>query len=122
GKVVEYTRGPKRMRRILSIDGGGLKGVLPAAFLAAVERDIDGKVADYFDLIAGTSTGAIIALALGLGISAAEVLRFYEEYGPSIFHQESVSESRFLDAVARVGGWIGRNVRRTVIEKYNPDR
>lgn len=73
------------MKRILTIDGGGIKGVFPAAFLAAVEDTIEDSIANYFDLIVGTSTGGIIALGLGLGLSAKELLAFYEEYGPIIF-------------------------------------
>lgn len=73
------------MKRILTIDGGGIKGVFPAAFLATVEDTIERNVADYFDLIVGTSTGGIIALGLGLGLSAKELLAFYEEHGPTIF-------------------------------------
>ncbi len=72
-------------RRILSIDGGGIKGVFPASFLATVEDSIEGRVADYFDLIVGTSTGGIIALGLGLGLPASDILRFYEDSGPKIF-------------------------------------
>src|SRR6266700_677141 len=52
------------MRRILTIDGGGIKGVFPAAFLATLEDELGGPIADYFDLIAGTSTGGIIAIGL----------------------------------------------------------
>ncbi|MFL0586093.1 CBASS cGAMP-activated phospholipase [Sphingomonas panaciterrae] len=74
-------------RRILAIDGGGLKGALPAAFLAEMERLTGKRVVDQFDLIAGTSTGGIIALGLGLGLSAAEICRFYVERGPTIFDQ-----------------------------------
>ena len=73
------------MKRILTIDGGGIKGVFPASFLAAVEKSIEGTIADYFDLIVGTSTGGIIALGLGLGLSAEKMLAFYEKYGPTIF-------------------------------------
>lgn len=73
------------MRRILSIDGGGIKGVFPAAFLADLEADLDRPIVDYFDLITGTSTGGIIAIGLGLGIPAADILRFYELQGPEIF-------------------------------------
>ena len=73
------------MKRILTIDGGGIKGVFPSAFLATVEDAIEDDIADYFDLIVGTSTGGIIALGLGLGLSAKELLAFYEEYGPTIF-------------------------------------
>ena len=72
-------------RRILSIDGGGIKGVFPASFLATIEDSINDRVANYFDLIVGTSTGGIIALGLGLGLSAKEILAFYEESGPIIF-------------------------------------
>ena len=73
------------MRRVLSIDGGGLKGVFPASFLTEVEQELDAPIADYFDLIVGTSTGGIIAIGLGLGLSAGEILDFYVERGPAIF-------------------------------------
>lgn len=73
------------MRKILSIDGGGIKGVFPAAFLAKLEEDLPEPIGSYFDLIAGTSTGGIIALALGAGYRAGEILEFYEKYGPVIF-------------------------------------
>ena len=73
------------MKKILCIDGGGIKGVFAASFLASIEKQINGKVSDYFDLIVGTSTGGIIALNLGLESSAHETLGFYKEYGKSIF-------------------------------------
>ncbi|MHC1753648.1 CBASS cGAMP-activated phospholipase [Humidesulfovibrio sp.] len=77
------------MRKILTIDGGGIKGVFPAAFLATVEEAADIRLADYFDLIVGTSTGGIIALGLGLGFSARELLGLYEKSGRDIFPQRS---------------------------------
>lgn len=73
------------MRRILSIDGGGIKGVFPAAFLADIEGTIGKRVSDYFDLIVGTSTGGIIALGLGLGLSAQELLSLYQKNANTIF-------------------------------------
>jgi len=73
------------MFRILSIDGGGIKGVFPAAFLAAVERTSRKRIADHFDLIVGTSTGGILALGLGFGFSAEQMLDFYRAHGPRIF-------------------------------------
>lgn len=72
-------------RKILVIDGGGVKGVFPAAFLKNIEENIDGPIYEYFDLIVGTSTGGIIALGLGLGLSADEMLSFYKKYSKSIF-------------------------------------
>jgi patatin-like phospholipase/acyl hydrolase len=72
-------------KKILTIDGGGIKGVFPASFLASIEEQIEGSISEYFDLIVGTSTGGIIALGLGLGFSAKQLLAFYEEFGPDIF-------------------------------------
>ena len=62
-----------------------LRACSPAAFLATVEDTIGDNIANYFDLIVGTSTGGIIALGLGLGLPAKELLAFYEEHGPTIF-------------------------------------
>ena len=75
------------MRRILSIDGGGIKGTQPAAFLAGLEEDLDEPIGRYFDLIAGTSTGGILAIGLALGIPAKTLLELYENRGPTIFGQ-----------------------------------
>jgi len=76
-----------RLFRILSIDGGGIKGVFPAAYLAEIEkRFLDGRsIADHFDMIAGTSTGGIIALALAHGMTAQQALQIYVERGDRIF-------------------------------------
>jgi hypothetical protein len=91
------------MKRILTIDGGGIKGVVPAAFLAEVEEALGESITHYFDLIAGTSTGGIIALGLGLGLSAAEILHFYEQLGPAIF----------------AGNRLGRALRQIGFAKYH---
>jgi patatin-like phospholipase/acyl hydrolase len=71
--------------RILSLDGGGIKGTFSAAVLAEWEKQTGHVISDHFDLIAGTSTGGIIALALGLGLPAAKILEFYQKEGPKIF-------------------------------------
>src|SRR5207248_687442 len=76
---------------ILSLDGGGLKGLFTASFLDCWERDVDQRVVDQFDLIVGTSIGGIIALALGLGFSAAEIVRFYREEAETIFPKACLS-------------------------------
>lgn len=76
-----------RRFRILSIDGGGICGILPAAILTELERRYlnSAPIGHYFDLIAGTSTGGIIALALGHGMAAEEILNVYMEKGGVIF-------------------------------------
>jgi patatin-like phospholipase/acyl hydrolase len=71
--------------QILSLDGGGVKGLFSAAILAAIEEDLKSNVVDHFDLITGTSTGGIIALGLGLGMSPRQIVEFYVREGPQIF-------------------------------------
>lgn len=78
---------PGRPFRILSLDGGGIKGIFPAAALAELERLYLGgaPIGDYFELIAGVSTGGILALGMGLGIPASELLELYLRRGGQIF-------------------------------------
>ena len=73
--------------RILSIDGGGICGILPASVLAELEtRFLDRRsVADCFDMIAGTSTGGIIALGLAYGLTGRQIAKFYIEKGDRVF-------------------------------------
>jgi patatin-like phospholipase/acyl hydrolase len=72
--------------QILSLDGGGIKGIFSAAVLAAIEEDLSINVTDHFDLIAGTSTGGIIAIGLGLGLRPREIVEFYLQEGPKLFN------------------------------------
>jgi len=82
--------GPKR---ILSLDGGGLRGILALAFLKRMETVLreqhgsgsDFRLRDHFDLIGGTSTGAIIATGLALGRSVDEMIAIYRDLGRGLF-------------------------------------
>lgn len=78
------------MFRILSLDGGGIKGAFTASVLAALEESTGRSVIDHFDLITGTSTGGILAIGLGLGLSAREICNFYAKKGASIFPNTSL--------------------------------
>jgi uncharacterized protein len=77
--------------RILALDGGGIKGTFSAAALATWEERTGVRIVDHFDLIAGTSTGGILAIGLGLGLSAKEMLEFYRQRGPVIFPMTSLA-------------------------------
>ena len=78
--------------RVLSLDGGGMRGIYTAAFLARL-ADQFGRIRGEpaldlgrgFDLIAGTSTGAIVGCALAIGRPMAEIVDLYREHGPKIF-------------------------------------
>jgi hypothetical protein len=80
-----------RPKRLLSIDGGGLLGLIPAEALVEVERQLDAiagqpaPLCDRFDLIGGTSTGAILAAGLALGLKADQLRDFYLKFGKDIF-------------------------------------
>jgi len=75
----------KKEFKILSIDGGGIKGLYSAKILEHLEAEIKSPLSDYFDLLAGTSTGGLIAMALSLKIPAKEIVNFYKMEGPQIF-------------------------------------
>src|SRR5690349_2000824 len=94
--------------QILSLDGGGIKGLFAAAVLAQIEEDTNTVLADHFDLIAGTSTGGIIALALGLGMRPREIVQFYVDRGPRMF--------RNLTGLRSVGHWLWRKFPANALE------
>src|SRR5579872_4675294 len=84
---------PKRPRKLLALDGGGIRGILTLEVLASMEsllaqatgQGSDFRLCDFFDYIAGTSTGAIIAAGLACGMSTRELLTFYQQTGPAMF-------------------------------------
>jgi len=86
--------------RILALDGGGIRGIFSAAVLGGLEERYLGgaSVAGFFDLIAGTSTGGIIALGLAAGYCGADLRRLYVERGCEIFPPEGPG---FLGRVGR---------------------
>lgn len=77
-------------KKLLALDGGGIRGVLSLGVLAAIQKAVGQPLGEYFDYIAGTSTGAILAAALAKGIPLDELERFYVDFGPRIF------DKRFL--------------------------
>jgi patatin-like phospholipase/acyl hydrolase len=84
----------RRRFRILSLDGGGIRGAFTAAFLEGLEARLGRPLATSFDLIAGTSTGGIIAVALAMGLTAGDVVKMYQEHGRAIFSRRSRSRTR----------------------------
>ncbi|OYW55224.1 MAG: hypothetical protein B7Y80_09545 [Hyphomicrobium sp. 32-62-53] len=95
--------------RVLAIDGGGVKGLVPASILAELERRTGRPISQQFDLIAGTSTGAILALGLARpsnenarlpAFSAADLVGLYREYSERIFPR-SFAPMRALRRVFR---------------------
>ncbi len=87
----------ERPRKLLALDGGGIRGVLTLEILAEIERQLakltgrgaEFRLCDFFDYIGGTSTGAIIAAGLARGMSTSELLEFYKDMGPRMFQKAS---------------------------------
>lgn len=105
-------QGPKR---ILSLDGGGIRGLITLGYLEQIERTLGAgnpafRLRDHFDLIGGTSTGAIIATGLALGLSVQEIQTRYLELGKSIF-----GRPRFLGGLT--GGMLAAKFATEPVEK-----
>lgn len=92
-KTVLERGGP---RKLLALDGGGIRGLITVEVLGEIEDQFRGdrgdefRLCDEFDYIAGTSTGAIIATCLSLGMSVAEIRAFYRDSGTAMFDKASL--------------------------------
>ncbi|MGY6040602.1 patatin-like phospholipase family protein [Aeromonas sp. AE23HZ002T15] len=115
--------------RILSIDGGGIRGILPGQILVSLENKLkiksgnkNAKIGDYFDLVAGTSTGAILSAAYVCPnsegkpkFSAQEVVNFYLEDGDEIF------DVKFWRSIGTLGGNSDEKYSSTELERVLKD-
>ena len=99
GKLSSRYEGKENEKhKILTLDGGGIRGILTLEVLVRMEEMLakatDGgsgfRLCDFFDYVGGTSTGAIIAAGLARGMSAKELLEFYEKTGPAMFSKQSL--------------------------------
>ncbi|MBL1203006.1 MAG: patatin-like phospholipase family protein [Nostoc sp. GBBB01] len=97
---------------VLSIDGGGIKGIVPAIILKEIEYRTQKRIHELFDLIAGTSTGGILALGLTVPISdedrrsrftSAELVNFYKEEGKIIFQRRPEEKQSLLEEIKKMG-------------------
>lgn len=97
------TSGERRQLRILSIDGGGIRGIIPAKVLAKIEELTGKPIAELFDVVTGTSTGGILALGLTCPGSdgkpqhpATDLVGLYVNKGADIFTQSWIREREVL--------------------------
>jgi uncharacterized protein len=91
---------PKHLgqRRLLVLDGGGIRGLVTLGILEKLEADLRAasgagasfRLSDYFDFIGGTSTGAILAAGLAIGKSVAELIAFYQTCGAQMFEASAL--------------------------------
>jgi uncharacterized protein len=111
----------KHQFKILAIDGGGIRGIIPSTILAFIEKQV-GPLSDSFDLLAGTSTGGIISLGLtkpdadGANAFTAQDMRdLYVENGHTIFG------GREKDVLSVIGSFLGNTIKGIVANPYESD-
>lgn len=109
--------------RVLSLDGGGVRGTFTAAFLAELEKRSGTQACDLFDLIVGTSTGGILAIGLADGHSAAKLEKLYTEKGQEIFPRAPVPLSwMWKGARCLFARYDSERLRALLIETLGADR
>lgn len=84
------------MRRVLSLDGGGVRGIIQAYILCQIEKESERKLYQLFDLIVGTSTGALIALLIGSELTGDQILEIYLKESKTIFDEMPFSLNGML--------------------------
>jgi patatin-like phospholipase/acyl hydrolase len=99
-------------KKIIAIDGGGIWGIVPAYILMQIERQIDDHLFNHVDLVAGTSTGGIIAGGIARGLSMDKILAFYQEDGPQIFSKQS-----FIKQAKSVFGLFGSKYSTEILKE-----
>ncbi|KAF5806545.1 putative patatin-like phospholipase domain, Acyl transferase/acyl hydrolase/lysophospholipase [Helianthus annuus] len=122
---------------VLSIDGGGIRGIIPATILALLESQLqeldgnDARLADYFDVIAGTSTGGLVTAMLTAPdennrplYAAKDIVPFYMEHGPKIFPQQWGVWGSIIKTVKSLFGpkYNGKYLRKIIREKLGNTR
>uniref|UniRef100_A0A0E0LVY3 Patatin n=1 Tax=Oryza punctata TaxID=4537 RepID=A0A0E0LVY3_ORYPU len=124
---------------VLSIDGGGVRGIIPATILAFLEKELqklDGpnaRIADYFDVVAGTSTGGLLTAMLTAPdknkndrplFAADELAKFYIEHSPKIFPQKNWVLSKIAGTLRMVSGpkYDGKYLHSLLREKLGDTR
>jgi patatin-like phospholipase/acyl hydrolase len=103
------------MRRILSLDGGGIRGIIPAVLLARLERETGRPTRETFDFVAGTSTGAVLAAGIAAGIPADELARLYEQRAAEVFRHVPVFST--LRRIATGAMYDTRTLHRVIREE-----
>jgi predicted acylesterase/phospholipase RssA len=106
------------VRTILSIDGGGIRGIIPASTLVKLEAQLGKPVRECFDFVAGTSTGALIAAAVAAGVPAKRILEIYTRRAGEIF-----TPAKFIANAKRlITGYMydPANIQKVLVSEFGP--
>jgi len=112
--------------RVLSIDGGGMFGVMSAVYLREIERALVERhgagirLRDFFEIVAGTSTGSILATAVSSGMAIDRIISLYEDRGTEIFRRKPLGLSRwgwYIQGSRYSGDGLGRVLREELVSE-----
>jgi uncharacterized protein len=100
GELWARFQDPDRPHKMLALDGGGIRGLITLGILKKLEERLGKPLCEFFDYIAGTSTGAIIAAGLARGMPVAQLIDFYRKSGKDMFEKASLLKrlSSFYEA------------------------
>lgn len=99
--VIEHPAQDQLPTKVVTIDGGGIRGLYTIELIKAIESRINGTIVDHAQVLSGTSTGAIISCGLAAGKSLETIENLYENHGEEIFYHTTWEYFKDLD------GWIG---------------
>ena len=118
---------PKTPRRVLSIDGGGIRGIIPALVLAHLEQHTGKPCSELFDLMVGTSTGGMLALGLSIDdghgkalFTAQQLVKLYDEHGAEIFEQSLWRKVRSVGGILEEA--YSHEALETILDRYFGER
>lgn len=110
GEVRPVDRGADRVQ-ILALSGGGYRGLYTASVLERIQAGTNVSLVECFDVLAGTSIGGILAIALAAGVQPAELTRFFIEHGRSIFRPKRLKSARRLTSALYDAGDLEQALR-----------
>lgn len=117
----------RAVKRVLSLDGGGIRGIIPALVIAHLERQMSAPASELFDLIVGTSTGGILALGLALQgdegqsiLPAKRMVALYERHGAEIFERSLWRKLRTVGGIFEEA--YSHEALEKILHKYFGDR
>lgn len=116
--MAEYPRDSEKTFKILSIDGGGIRGVYSAHILKRIEEEFKIKLHEHFDLIAGTSTGSIIAGAIACDIPIDNIFNLYITYGNKIFNKSLFRLPNFLSFLRLWSQYNNKHLKKILEEQF----
>lgn len=110
----------RTMKRILAVDGGGVRGALTSCFLVELERQLGKPCREIFDFVAGTSTGALIAAGIAVGLPATQILLIYQSKTKDIFPYSISSPQGWIDRLRQGWAYDPHGVQKVLKDEFGP--